>query len=112
MALVVLRPDAPKLDPATEAKVQDAHLAYLALLHDEGRLLAAGPLLSGSQGTIRGLTIFRGSETELRSCVEADPWVRAGYLEYQFFPWMVPSGAVHFSHIKFPRSSAEAESRD
>ncbi len=108
MALLVRRPNAPKLDPKTEDQLQDAHLAHLARLHDDGRLLAAGPVLSGAAGPIRGLIIFRGPPEELQECAAADPWVQAGYLEYQFYPWMVPAGAVRFSHTRFPRSSAEA----
>lgn len=107
MALLVRRPDAPKLDPTTEDRLQDAHLAHLARLHDEGRILVAGPVLSGPEGSIRGLMILRGTPEELRACASADPWVQAGHLEYQFHPWMVPAGAVRFSHTRFPRSSAE-----
>lgn len=108
MALLVRRPDAPKLDAKTEDRLQDAHLAHLAHLHDEGVLLVAGPLLAGPEGAFRGLAIFRGSPEELRARASADPWVQAGYLEYRFYPWMVPAGAVQFSHTRFPRSSAEA----
>lgn len=108
LTLLVRRPDAPKLDSKAEGRIQDAHLAHLARLHDEGRLLAAGPLLAGPERSIRGVIIFRGSPEELRACALADPWVQAGYLEYQFYPWMVPAGAVQFSHTRFPRSSVEA----
>lgn len=108
MALLVRRPDAPKLDSKTEDRLQDAHLAHLAQLHEKGPLLAAGPVLAGPEGPIRGLAIFRGSPEELRAYAAADPLVQAGHLEYRFYPWMVPAGAVHFSRTRFPRSSAEA----
>ena len=108
LALLVLRSDAPKLDAETEARIQDAHLAHLAKLHDEGRILAAGPLLSGPERSIRGVIIFRGIPEELRTFEVADPWVKAGHLEYQFYPWMIPAGAVQFSHTRFPRSMADA----
>ena len=45
VALLILRPDAPHLDEADEAALQDAHMAHLAHLHASGTLLAAGPLL-------------------------------------------------------------------
>ncbi len=108
IALLVRRPDAPKFDSKTEDRLQDAHLAHLAQLHEKGPLLAAGPVLSGPEGSIRGLSIFRGSPDELRAYAAADPWVQAGYLEYQFYPWMVPAKTVQFSPSRFPRSSAEA----
>jgi uncharacterized protein len=34
IALLVLRPDAPQLGAEAAAALQDAHLAYLAELHD------------------------------------------------------------------------------
>lgn len=108
IALLVRRPDTPKFDSKAEDRLQDAHLAHLARLHDEGAIFAAGPLLSGPGSSIRGLVIFRGSPEELQAYAAADPWVQAGYLEYQFYPWMVPTGAVRFSHTQFPRSSADA----
>ena len=44
VALLVLGPDAPKLDEEAAAALQDAHMSHLADLHDAGHLLAAGPL--------------------------------------------------------------------
>lgn len=108
VALLVRRPDAPKLDPQVEDRLQDAHLSHLARLHDDGHLLAAGPLLAGPDRSLRGVAIFLGGPDELRAYAATDPWVQAGYLEYRFYPWMVPSGAIRFSHTRFPRSSAEA----
>ena len=81
MTLLVRRPDAPKLDSKEEDRLQDAHLAHLARLHDEGHLLAAGPLQGGPESSLRGVIIFRGRPEELRAHANADPWVRAGYLE-------------------------------
>jgi len=46
IALLVLRPDSPRLDKEAEAELQDAHMAHLAD-HEAGYLLAAGPLLGG-----------------------------------------------------------------
>lgn len=109
LTLLVRRSDAPQLDPEVEGRLQDAHLAHLARLHDEGELLAAGPLRGGPESPVRGVAIFRGSPEEVRAHAAADPWVQTGYLEYQFFPWLVPAGALRFSHTRFPRSSADAE---
>lgn len=38
IALLILRDDAPKLDKEAAATLQDAHLAYLAGLHEAGHL--------------------------------------------------------------------------
>lgn len=108
IALLVRRPNPPTLDPQVQDRLQDAHLSHLARLHDEGHLLAAGPLRAGPESVIRGVAIFQGTPDDLRAHAAADPLVHAGYLEYQFYPWMVPAGAVRFSRTRFPRSSAEA----
>jgi uncharacterized protein YciI len=42
--LLVLRDDAPEQDEAAAARLQDAHLDHLATLHEQGHLVAAGPL--------------------------------------------------------------------
>ncbi len=54
IALLVLCPDRPRLDKEAEAELQDAHMAHLADLHEAGYLLAAGPLLGGSDEAFRG----------------------------------------------------------
>jgi uncharacterized protein len=107
VALLVLREDAPELTEEQEADLQDAHMAHLAGLHEAGHLVAAGPLLDpGSY--YRGLSILSVGVDEARALKEADPAVKAGKFRVIVMPWMLPSGAVHFSPTKFPRSRAEA----
>jgi uncharacterized protein len=107
VALLVLREDAPELTEEQEADLQDAHMAHLAGLHETGHLVAAGPLLDpGSY--YRGLSILSVGVDEARALKEADPAVKAGKFRVIVMPWMLPSGAVHFSPTKFPRSRAEA----
>lgn len=103
--LLVLRPDAPRLDEAEAAALQDAHLDFLAQLHEAGHLLAAGPLLGDSE--FRGLSILRVGPEEARRLKEQDPAVRAGRFALKIFPWFVPAGAVSFSPTRFPHSVAE-----
>src|SRR5205085_8415455 len=67
VALLILRPDAPRLDQAAEAALQDAHLAHLAHLHASGVLLAAGPL---SDEHYRGLSILNVGVEEARALKE------------------------------------------
>jgi uncharacterized protein len=104
VVLLMLRPDAPKLDEAAAAALQDAHLAFLAELHEAGHLLAAGPL---SDDGFRGLSILNVGQEEARRLTEQDPVVRAGRLEPKVIPWTVPAEAVSFSPTHFPRSIAE-----
>ena len=107
IGLLILRADAPKLSEQQENALQDAHMAHLAKLHDEGLLLAAGPLLGSSDRDMRGLEIYKGSPDEVRALADQDPGVRAGRYTHRFPPWMVPGGAVSFAHTRFPRSMAE-----
>jgi uncharacterized protein YciI len=107
VGLLILRADAPKLSEEEENALQDAHMAHLAKLHDEGILLAAGPLLGSSDRDIRGLEIYRGSPEQVKVLADQDPGVRAGRYTHRFLPWMVPGGAVSFARARFPRSMAE-----
>jgi uncharacterized protein YciI len=107
IGLLILRADAPKLSEEEGNRLQDAHMAHLAKLHDQGILLAAGPLLGSSDRDLRGLEIYSGSPDEVRALADRDPAVLAGRFTHRFLLWMVPGGAVSFVHTRFPRSMAE-----
>ena len=105
IVLLILRPDAPQLDEEAADALQDAHMAFLAELHEAGHLLAAGPL---SHDTFRGLSILNVEPERARELKEQDPAVRAGRFSLEVIPWMVPAGAASFSPTRFPRSMTEA----
>jgi uncharacterized protein len=86
-----------------DAALQDAHLAHLASLHEQGVLLAGGPL-SDPAGELRGLSLLNVPVEEARRLKEADEAVRAGVFSVRVMPWMVPAGAMSFSRTFFPRS--------
>ena len=106
IVLLVLSPDAPQLDEEAATRLQDAHLAHLAELHEQGHLLAAGPLSGGDE--LRGLSILRVGPDEARRLKEADPAVRAGRLALRIMPWQVPAGAISFAPTRLAHSVAEA----
>jgi uncharacterized protein YciI len=108
VSLLLLRPDAPILDAAAEAALQDAHLAHLAMLHEAGHLLAAGPL---TDPYYRGLSILNVGPEQARRLKEADPAVQAGKYSVHIMAWRVPAGAISFSPTHFPHSIAEALAR-
>ena len=112
IALLILRPDAPDLDEEAAAALQDAHMAHLAELHEEGHLLAAGPLLGEPDREFRGLSILNVEPEEALKLKERDPAVRAGRFSVKVMPWIVPGGAMAFSPTRFPRSVAEAEATE
>ena len=107
VALLILRADAPQLSEKEENALQDAHLAHLAKLHDEGHLLASGPILGTPDRELRGLSIFRGSPSDVKVLADLDPGVLAGRYKHQFFPWIVPRGAMNFSQTTFPKSMSD-----
>ena len=107
IGLLILRANAPKLSEEEEEALQDAHMAHLAKLHDQGILLAAGPLLGASDRDLRGLEIYRGTPEEVKALADQDPGVLVGRYTHQFLPWMVPGGAMRFTPTRFPRSMAE-----
>jgi uncharacterized protein YciI len=109
IALLVLRPDAPQLDDAAAAALQDAHMAHLADLHEAGYLVAAGPLLGPQDREFRGLSILKVDPERARALKEQDPAVRAGRFSVKILPWIVPTGAMTFARTRFPRSMAETE---
>ena len=86
--------------------MQDAHLSYLADLHDAGHLLAVGPL-SDPDGELRGLSIFNIDAARARELKEADEAVRAGVFDVRALPWTVPAGVMQFAHAHLPRSMKE-----
>jgi uncharacterized protein YciI len=104
ITLLLTNPDAPEIDDARRAELQDAHMAHLADLHEQGVLLAAGPL---SDPHFRGLSILNVDAERAQALKEADPAVQAGIFTVQSIPWMVPGGAMHFSQTFFPRGVAD-----
>jgi uncharacterized protein YciI len=110
VVLLLTTPDAPQLDDAAAAELQDAHLSYLAALHESGQLLAAGPLPGEPRRRFRGLSIFGTGPEETRSLAEQDPAVQAGQFELEVLPWLVPGGVVSFGGGSLPHSAAEAGS--
>jgi uncharacterized protein len=111
ITLLILRADAPPLADDALNALQDEHMAHLADLHEAGHLLAAGPLLGASERTFRGLSIWRADPDQVRAFIEEhpDPAVTAGRFRVEVIPWMVPSGAMHFTRSRLPRSMAEAD---
>jgi len=108
VALLTLRPDAQQLGEQAENALQDAHMAFLAGLHEAGYLLAAGPLLGAADREFRGLSILNVDPEHALALKQEDPAVKAGRYHIRVFPWIVPAGAMAFSPTRFPRSMEEA----
>lgn len=107
IALLILREDAPQLGSEEADRLQDAHMTYLAELHEAGVLLAAGPVSGAVDRRLRGLNILSVDAEEAIRVTSSDPAVVAGRFRVEVHPWMVPAGAVHFTPTRFPHSQAE-----
>ncbi|MCB0895159.1 MAG: hypothetical protein H6529_06040 [Nocardioides sp.] len=107
VVLLVTPDDPPELSEEEADRMQDAHLAHLAELHERGVLLAAGPVgdLSDGRRRYRGLSIMRCEPDEALRLKGEDPAVRAGVFGLVAMPWLLPAGAMHFTPTTFPRSS-------
>ncbi|AKU17196.1 YciI family protein [Luteipulveratus mongoliensis] len=106
VVLLVTPDNPPQLSDDEAGRLQDAHLAHLAALHDQGVLLAAGPLTdSSAQRYYRGLSILRCEPEEALRLKGEDPAVQAGVFELVAMPWMLPAGAISFTPTTFPRST-------
>jgi len=108
IALVFLRPDAPKLSEEEADALQDAHMAHLADLHDAGHLLVAGPVLGPPERELRGFSILRVDPERALELKQQDPGVRAGRFRIEVHPWTMPAGLISFAQGHLPRSMAEA----
>ena len=107
-AVLLVTPEhPPELTEEEAGRLQDAHLAHLADLHDRGVLLAAGPVgsLDDPRRRFRGLSIMAVDADEALRFKGEDPAVQAGVFELVALPWMVPAGALtHAAGATFPRS--------
>ncbi len=96
-------PDAPTLDEARAAALRmrtwPTSPTFTRVI-----ILAGGPLFDDE---LRGLSILNVEADRARALEEADPAVRIGRFSVKVISWMVPSGAMHFSPTRFPRSVAE-----
>jgi uncharacterized protein YciI len=77
----------PEVTPETE-ELQKRHLANIGKLHQEGKLLLAGPFTDN--GVLRGIFVIKAdSLEEAKQYCGTDPAVQAGRLILDVLPWTV-----------------------
>jgi len=109
--LLERRANRPPRPESERNSLQDAHLAFLAKLHAQGHLLAAGPVQGPPGSNVAGVCIYLGPVEEARARAANDPAVRAGEFDIELFSWSVPGGALRFEPVRFPHSMAEVEGK-
>lgn len=107
LVLLMLSPTAPQHTEEEANAVQDAHLAFVADMVEQGLIAAAGPPLGADDDRLRGVGLWTVSVDEARELAAKDPAVQCGRLIPQFAAWMVPAGQVRFGRAQVPRSMAE-----
>lgn len=74
------------------AALQEAHLANMRRLADEGKLVINGPLLDSfaTSGEIRGIGALKAASlAEAQELLSTDPMVRVGRLVFELHAWMI-----------------------
>lgn len=89
-------------------RLQDAHLAYAADLHDQGLLLAHGGA-AGDDRHNRGFALMTCDLGTARDLWAADPAVQARRYILEFDEWLVPQDMIVDGSGRPPRSVAEAQ---
>jgi len=77
--------------------LQEAHLANMSRLREEGKLVLNGPLLDSFQlsGEIRGIGVLKAaSMAQAKEWVGTDPMVKVGRLVFELHAWMVGEGIL------------------
>ncbi len=91
--------NAPQFTDEELDALQARHLAYRATLHDDGVLIANGPLGEQSDPTLRGLSVMACDLQEAQRLNDLDPSVQAGRLSYDVFEWWVAAGTLAFPGV-------------
>jgi uncharacterized protein YciI len=81
----------PDSTPEIDA-LQEAHLASLRRLREQGKLVLNGPLLDSFQlsGEIRGIGVLKAeSMAQAQEWIGTDPMVKVGRLIFELHAWMV-----------------------
>lgn len=88
-------------------RLQDAHLAYVADLHDEGLLLAHGSA-AGEDRHVRCFAIMTCDLATAKDVWAGDPAVQARRYVAEYDEWLVPQDMIIDGPGQPPRSVASA----
>jgi uncharacterized protein YciI len=91
--VIYLKGDDRDQDSVTAAEIQQAHMAFINRMAEEGKLSIAGPF--GDDGLMRGILIFNVPDEKAAALLmEQDKAIQSGRLRYEIHPWWSEKGAV------------------
>lgn len=92
--MVFLKKGANRNQTAEEAKkIQSQHMDHLKKMHEEGKLLMAGPFTDDHD--IKGILVMNSIDIdEVKNIVEEDPAIKVGRLKAEYHLWYTKSGKI------------------
>ncbi|MDX1942620.1 MAG: YciI family protein [Saprospiraceae bacterium] len=85
-------------DSLAAAQLQEAHMANINRMAEEGKLILAGPFLD--DGDIRGIYIFDvRTVEEAKALTETDPAIQAGRLVMELHPWYGSAAMMELNQL-------------
>lgn len=95
LVLLLRPPNAPELPKAELDSLGDGHMANIRRLHEEGKLLKAGPTEDHSGRDVRGIFILTTNSLETaQDWVGTDPLIQKGRLVAEYLKWYVQKGSL------------------
>lgn len=99
MAFLKTGPTPPK-DSAHAVELQNAHMANINRLAEEGKLVLAGPFYGDQQGAFRGIYIFNTSSLDsARTYTASDPAIQYGSLKMELINWYGSAAVMGINQV-------------
>ena len=99
MAFLRRPANAPQISKEAGEKLQEAHMAHIRKMADDGKLLLAGPFMDDTP--LRGIYVFKTATMEEAKALGAeDPAVKAGRLVLEWHPWYSAKNIVVVQNSK------------
>ena len=88
---LLYRGPTPEGDPEKSKELFRGHMANISRLHEEGKIILAGPMQDKTD--LRGIFLFDlTSVEEAQKLCDTDPAIRAGALRVELHPWYSAKG--------------------